>query len=130
MRALTGFVLVVAVLTSVACHTMTAVPLSELSTLKPSHAWFKMHDSSVVEVSGPHLKGDTVVGYVRGEYEQLPTANVTGVTVQKVATGKTAALVTAGLVAFGGFAYLIASSASHAKDTTTVDCDVNPAVCM
>jgi len=134
MRAvLMGCVLALAAFAGIACHTMASVPVNQLGTLKPSRAWLTMGDQSVIELAGPQVMGDTVVGYVKGEYHELPMANVKGVTVQKASPLKTAGLVASGLVVLGGVAYVISSSANKADTSTSmVDCQVNPnaSVCM
>jgi len=131
MRALLGCTLVVTALSSVACHTMAPATLDQLGTMKPSRAWVTLGDKSVVEISGPQIMGDTLVGYVNGVYQELPAATVKSVTVQKTSTGKTVALVVASTVAFGGFAYLITSAASNQDDKgPTVECQENPDRCM
>ena len=131
MRALIGCVLVVTALSSVACHTMAPATLAQLGTMKPSRAWVTLEDKSVVEISGPQVLGDTLVGYVNGVYQELPASNVQGVTVQKAATGKTVALIAASTIAFGGFAYLITSAASNQDEKgPTVECQENPDRCM
>ncbi|HUL03397.1 MAG TPA: hypothetical protein VLV16_09245 [Gemmatimonadales bacterium] len=118
-------------LSSVACHTMAPATLDQLGTMKPSRAWVTLGDKSVVEISGPQIMGDTLVGYVNGVYQELPAATVKSVTVQKTSTGKTVALVVASTVAFGGFAYLITSAASNQDDKgPTVECQENPDRCM
>lgn len=128
MRAVAiGGVVALATFAGLACHTMASVPVNQLGALKPSRAWLKMGDHSVVEVSGPQVMGDTVVGYVKGEYHELPLANVTGVTVQKTSAGKTLALVASSMVVLGGLAYVVAS-ASNKEDTTgaMINCQDNP----
>ena len=131
MRALVGCLLVAASFSSLACHTKAQATLDQLGTIKPSRAWVTLGDKSVVEISGPQVLGDTLVGYVNGVYQELPAAEVKGVTVQKSATGKTVALVAASTLAFGGFAYLITSSASSKSDNgPTVECQENPDRCM
>jgi hypothetical protein len=110
---------------------MAPVKLDQLGTMRPSRAWITLGDKSVVEISGPQVLGDTLVGYVNGVYQELPAATVTGVQVQKSATGKTVALVAASTVAFGAFAYLITSAASSSDEKgPTVECQENPDRCM
>lgn len=131
MRALLGFALIVTTLASIACHTKAPATLDQLGTIKPSRAWVTLGDKSVVEISGPQVLHDTLVGYVNGVYQELPATDVKGVTIQKSATGKTVALVAVSTVAFGAFAYLITSAASS-KDSggANVNCEENPDRCM
>jgi hypothetical protein len=131
MRAPLALALVVTTLSSVACHTLAPVKLDQLGTMKPSRAWVTLGDKSVVEISGPQVLGDTLVGYVNGVYQELPASTVTGVQVQKAATGKTVALVAASTIAFGGFAYLITSSASSSDSKgPSIECQENPDRCQ
>jgi hypothetical protein len=92
MRAALVCTLLFAALASTACHTMKPVSLEQLNALKPDRVWVTNADQSVVVMSGPQLVGDTLVGYVDGTYERLPSAEFTQVTVERLAATRSALL--------------------------------------
>jgi hypothetical protein len=102
MRPIVGWTLLLAALTSAACHTMKPVSLEQLTTLKPDRAWVTDADQSIVVVSRPQVVGDTLVGYVNGQYEQLPSADLKLVTVQTLAPTRTALLAVGIAAGLGG----------------------------
>ena len=102
--------LVAAALATAACHTMKPVSMAELSALKPERAWATETDQTVVVVEGPQVVGDTLVGYVNGVYEEMPATRFKEVMVEKPATQKTALLVGALTVGFGGMVYALTGS--------------------
>ena len=81
---------------------------SYLSSQRPSHVWVRTEKQTVM-LEGPRLLGDTLVGFVDGEYREFLPGDVRGVDVKKPAGGRTALLVS-GLVIVGAF--LIGSLAS------------------
>ena len=105
MRVTIGSALLLAALGSAACKTMKAVELNQLVALKPDRVWVTEADQSVVVVDGPiNVMGDTLVGYVGGKYEEMPMTGPHKLVVQRPATTKTALLIGAIAVGFGGFA--------------------------
>jgi hypothetical protein len=108
---------------------MKPVALDELVALKPDRVWVTQADQSVVVVTGPiNVLGDTLVGYVAGTYEEMPTSTLKQFVVQRPATTRTVLLVSAIAVGFGGFAYAIAGSTGGGKPPNALggDCDKNP----
>jgi hypothetical protein len=89
------------------CKTMKPVSLDELRTLTPEQVWVTNNDRSVVLVTSPHVVGDTLVGYVNGTYEEMPSSQLKQVTMERMATGKTAVLVGVIAVGFGGMVYAL-----------------------
>src|SRR5882672_3104212 len=110
MRTLVVGSLLLAALAGVACKTMKPITLAELNALKPPRAWVTANDQSVVLVSGPQVVGDTLVGYVNGAYEEMPSAQLKQVVVQKPANTRTAVLAVGIAVGIGGFVYAITGS--------------------
>ena len=107
MRPLVVCILLVAALSVPSCKTMKPVTLDELRTMKPDQVWVTQSDQTVVLVSTPQVVGDTLVGYINGTYEELPAARVKQVTMLRAATTRTAALVAAVAVGFGGMVYAL-----------------------
>jgi hypothetical protein len=125
MRWTTGGAVLLAVLSSAACHTIKPVSMDELKAIQPKQAWVTASDQSVVIVSGPQVMGDTLVGYVKGVYEEMPAAELKEVRIEKPATSKTVMLVSAITVGFAGMVYALAGSGKSGKDQSDT-CDKNP----
>jgi hypothetical protein len=68
-------------------------------------------DGTQVNVTGAHMEGDTLVGFVErpggvmGEFTEIPLSDVSGVEAQQYASGKTALAVAAVLVGWAAFVY-------------------------
>jgi hypothetical protein len=93
-------------------------------------AWVTLPNQSVVEVSGPKVINDTLVGYVGGEYKEIPASDVKQIRVREWNRGKTALVGVLGLAAFGAGAYAItAGGKSTPKDETGGTCIENPDRC-
>ena len=132
MRVTIGSALLLAALGSAACKTMKAVELNQLVALKPDRVWVTEADQSVVVVDGPiNVMGDTLVGYVGGKYEEMPMTAPHKLVVQRPATTKTALLIGAIAVGFGGFAYAITGAGGNTTVITAPagDCDKHPELC-
>jgi Na+-translocating ferredoxin:NAD+ oxidoreductase RnfG subunit len=99
--------LLVAALSIPSCKTMKPVSLDELRTMKPEQVWVTQNDQSVVLVTNPQVVGDTLVGYVNGAYEEIPTSQFKQVIVQRGDTKKTALLVAVAAAGFGGMVYAL-----------------------
>lgn len=114
-----------AALLSTGCHTMAPITLAELGGIRPSQVWVTRGDQSVVVVTGPQLFGDTLVGYVNGTFEEMPTAGLKQVLVKRRARGKTVALIAAGTVGLAA-ATLALTGKSDYKDPRPGYCDETP----
>jgi hypothetical protein len=86
---------------------MRSVNLEQLTALKPDRAWVTGADQSIIVVSSPQVVGDTLVGYVNGKYEHLPSAGLTHVTVQASAPTRTALLAMGVAAMLGGVAIAV-----------------------
>jgi Kef-type K+ transport system membrane component KefB len=93
--------------------------------------WVTEADQSVVLVTGPvNVIGDTLVGYVAGKYEEMPSSSLKQIVVQSPASTRTALLVAAIGVGIGGFVYAIAGSGSSSMvNPISGDCDKHPELC-
>ena len=126
MRTILVGTLLLAALSSAACKTMKPVTLDQLNAMKPNRAWVTSTDQSVVLVSGPQVVGDTLVGYVNGTYEEIPSAQLKQVVVQRPASTRTALLVATIAVGMGGFIYAITGSGGNGGRTQSDFCDKHP----
>jgi hypothetical protein len=120
-----GCAVLVAALSSAACHTIKPVSMDELNAMKPKQAWITETDQSVVVITGPQVVGDTLVGYIKGVYEEVPVSQFKGVSVEKNATSKTVLLVSAITVGFGGMVYALMGSGAQGKNQSDT-CDKHP----
>lgn len=105
MRLATRCGLTLGVLSSLACHTMRAVPLDQAASMRSVSV--TLNDKSVVVLYDPKIYGNKLVGFVDGRYQEIPTAKVQAAHVRETNGARTAALVVAGVVGFAGFAYVI-----------------------
>lgn len=121
MRSTSIGLLTAVTLAATACHTMTPLTLKEINTLRPPHAWVTDSDESVFQIAGPQVYGDTIVGYVNGQFRELPNSTVKQVTVRRLARAKTIALIAAGTAAATGIAVWMAGSGIFGRDQY-VDC--------
>jgi hypothetical protein len=126
MRPIVGCTLLLAVLASIACHTMKPVSLEQLDVLKPNRVWVTNPDQSMVVVSRPQVVGDTVVGYVDGTYEQLPSAGLKQVTVQTLSPARTAMLVGGIAAGLGVFFVAISEDVGPHAVYPIGNCDKHP----
>jgi hypothetical protein len=73
------------------------------------------------------LFGDTLVGYVNGEYRELEFRSTDEIVVRKPARARTALAVAGGIAGVVGFAYLISGSGSAGDNRRfNQDCDDDP----
>jgi len=126
MRPTLVGLLTAATLSSAACQTMRPVALDELSAMRPGLVWVTRADQSVVVVSGPRAFGDTLVGYVDGQFEEMPAADLKQIRMKQRARGKTAALLAAGAVGTAALAYLIANVGNYQDPAANLDCADDP----
>lgn len=118
--------LIATVLTGTACHTMARLTWEDVAGLRPSRVWITQADQSVVELSGPQLFGDTLVGYVRGEFLELPTGDVQRVMMRRPALAKTIALAVASTAAATAVAVWMSGLGPKPKEDDPVDCGLDP----
>lgn len=111
----------------VSCSTLRPVAdaNSYLSTTRPTQVWVRT-DQRTVMLEGPRLLGDTLVGFVDGEYREFLPGEVRGVDVRKPARGRTALLVS-GMVIVGAFLIgALASTGPASAQPTPEDDPTNP----
>lgn len=125
MRQIVGCAVLLAALASAACHTKQPIPLDQLNILKPDRAWVTQADNTVILIDGPQVLGDTLVGYVNGNYEEMPLSQFKQVVVQKGSTSRTVALIAVIAAGFGGMVYALTGG----KETFNCDpsyCEEHP----
>jgi hypothetical protein len=108
MRSTTVGGLIVATLAATACHTMTPLSWSELNALRPGYVYVTRTDQSVVEMSGPQVFGDSLVGYINGQFQEVPTAEIRRVAMKRPARAKTIALIAGSTAAAAAIAVWMA----------------------
>lgn len=124
------FVAVVLVFSLVSCTTLRPVAdansyNSYLSSTRPSQVWVRTEKQTLM-LESPRLLGDTLVGFVDGEYREFLPGEVRGVDVRKPASGRTALLVS-GMVIVGAFLIgALASTGPMGTQPTPEDDPTNP----
>jgi hypothetical protein len=89
-----------------ACHSMRPVQPSQLVATSIKRIWVTQADHSTVVVDAPQLRGDTLQGFVDGQYREMPLSQATSIQTLRSARGRTTLLaVAAGVAALGAFAY-------------------------
>jgi hypothetical protein len=88
-----------------ACSTMQPVeqPRAFLESRTPSVIWLsKSSDRTMVAIDAPKLVGDSIVGFVEGEYTEIPLVDVKAMQARQYSRKKTTAfLIGAGAVVVG-----------------------------
>jgi hypothetical protein len=105
---------------------MRTVSLEELGAIRPSEVRVTRTDQTTVVVAGPQAIGDTLMGYVNGEWQEIPATSLQQLVVKRRDKKKTAALVAAGLVGVATFAYMVSSSGDHVNPEALADCEDDP----
>jgi hypothetical protein len=126
MRSIMVGLLIAATASGAACHTMRPVTLGELGAMRPSEVRVTRADQSVVVVSGPQTFGDTLVGYVNGQFEEMPGVGLKQMLVRRSARGRTAALVAAGAVGIAALAALVSGAGDYRNPADRHDCYDDP----
>ena len=80
----------------------------------------------IVLVRGPQVIGDTLVGYINGVYEEMPSAHLKQVLVEAPATTRTVLLVSAITVGLGGMIYALLGTSSGDKYVGSDYCEEHP----
>ena len=89
-----------------ACHSMRAVQVSQLVTTPTKRIWVTQTDHSTVVLDAPLVNGDTLAGFVDGQFREMPLSQAASIRTLQPDRGRTALLaVAAGVAALGTFAY-------------------------
>jgi hypothetical protein len=113
---------------SVGCHRMTQVPapIKYIEGAKPSRIWVTRPGGDTFIVDGPQLFGDTLVGYINGEYREVEFEGSERVVVRQPARTRTAILVAAGIAGTAVFGYLISGVGTSGNPGANTDCADDP----
>ena len=113
--------LLITLCVTLACYKMVPMSLEEVATEKPYRVWVTHSDQVAVEINGPQVFNDTLVGYIRGVFAELPAKDISKVTIKRSAKGKTMALVAGSIATAGMIGVLISGIGSDGRDPG-VDC--------
>ena len=120
-------VAVVLVFSLVSCTTLRPVADANtyLSTTRPSQVWVRTEKKTLM-LESPRLLGDTLVGFVDGEYREFLPGEVRGVDVRKPAGGRTALLVSGMVIVGAVLIGALASTGPSGNLPTPEDDPTNP----
>ena len=117
---------IVAALATAACHSMVPLTLEEVSAVRPGTVYITRDDATVLELTGPQVFGDTIVGYdLTGIFYELDRGEIASLEMKRSAQGKTIALVAAGIVGAAAVGAVISGAGEEGK-TANVDCNDVP----
>jgi hypothetical protein len=102
---------------------MRTVSFDELSAIRPAEVVVTRTDQSRIVVSGPQTVGDTLLGYVNGQFEEIPASSLQAMQVKHRDKKKTAALVVAGLAGVAAMAIMVSGAGDHNNPEDTRDCE-------
>ena len=127
-RSFAAALLAAAAASGLACHRMATVsqPAQFIEGAKPPRIWVTRPSGETFIVDGPQLFGDTLVGYVNGEYRELDFAGTETVVVRRPARAQTVALVAVGIGATALFGALISGGGTSGNPRANQDCDDDP----
>jgi hypothetical protein len=124
LRLLGG--LLAATVAGTACHSLAPLTWDEIEGIRPSRVWVTRADASVVEVSGPQVFGDTLVGYIDGEFQEMATADLRRAVVRRPARAKTIGLAVAGTAVSAALIVMLAGSDRTLNPVNLPDCNDVP----
>jgi hypothetical protein len=102
------------------------IELDQLAAHRPGRIWVTRADQSVVVVDGPRMFNDRLVGFVDGKYQMIPTDDVKHMSWRQPATGRTAALVAAGVASAVAVAFMISGRDPYRDPCSTGSSDCLP----
>jgi len=109
-----------------ACKTMTPVTLDQIPSIQPDRVWV-VDSNQVLEISKPQFVNDTLVGFLNGNYEELPRGQIQQVKMEKTATTRTVLLGVGIAAGLAGFTYAITGAGSGKQNNAMAgDCDKHP----
>lgn len=104
-------------------------PRQYIAQERPGRIWVT-HQGSVLEVTGPRLLGDTLVGFFNGEYQEVVVPNLGVVEAERTDRTRTALLVGGIVAGIGLGSYMLWGADSGAPQVPCDECEesVVPAV--
>ena len=122
----------------VGCHSMRQLTPEEVGSARTlDRIWVTRADQSVLLVNAPEVRGDTLVGFVDGKYQEMPLSQAVTLKVRERDPGRTAALVggaagatVAALIYFENRSYVSPTAQTCSSGNTTGDVADNlPVAC-
>jgi hypothetical protein len=104
---------------------MTPLSFEDVALQRPARVWVTQADKSVVELNGPQVFNDTLVGYIGGAFTELPATDISQVTVKRSAKGKTMALIAASILGAAALGVAI-SGIGDPSPHNDIDCNEFP----
>jgi len=112
------------------CHTWRHLDANQIESAEVNRVWVTQTDQSTVIMSAPRLFGDTLAGFIDGQYREMPLADTRKLQERVFAAGKTTALgVAIGAVTMTGMIYMANRSyvgdgktCNYGIDAVTVPC--------
>jgi hypothetical protein len=96
-----------------ACTSFGPVSAREYLPIEhPSNIWITRSDNTVVKMQAPKLLGDTLVGYVNGEFQEMRLSQTKQIQAKRPQPGRTALAVGAGVLAVAAISAVVAGSGS------------------
>ena len=124
MRTMFGKAIIVVALVSAACHSMVPLTFDEVGSVRPGTVYLTRGDATMLELTGPQVFGDTIVGYdMGGNFYELDRKEISRVTVRQSAKVKTMALVAAGIAGAAAIGVMISGIGG---DPPLYDCNDEP----
>ncbi len=131
VRRLSAAALVSLVPLATACSTMVAVPSPAqfVATKSPRMVWVTKTDKTVQALQSPQIIGDTLGGFVKGDFIEMPLSSVLSMRARQAAPRHTALLLS-GLTLGGAVALAIALHSPHGAPPGVLECvNVEPEEC-
>jgi len=74
-----------------ACSTMQPVaqPRDFIQTRQPAVVWLSHDQQAMISMDAPRLVGDSVVGFVEGEYTEIALSRITGMQAKQYSRSRT-----------------------------------------
>src|SRR5688572_14266204 len=82
--------------TVMGCSTMQPVaqPREFMRSRKPKTVWITQESANtMVALNAPQLVGDSLVGFIEGEYVEIPMVQIQGIQAKQYARGRTVAFI-------------------------------------
>ncbi len=97
---------VMGLVSTTACHTMRPIQPSQLISTPVARVWVTAADRTTIVLHGPRVSGDTLGGFVDGQYREMLLSDTRTIQQRAPAPGKTAAVgIIAGAATLATFVY-------------------------
>lgn len=101
---------------SIGCYTVKPVTFDTFGGQRVKQVWVTRTDQTVVFIKNAEVSGDKLRGYVDREYKELSSSELQEIRVRRLNTGRTVALVTAGVAVGVTVAAMMSGSDNEASD--------------